>query len=296
MLTVVPAVLLALLDTDPDGPSWARPWIEQTLRSNLPGYIGPDGGQGPTAEHLRGWSVGATWGAETLVQSRPIVRGRGVDPVDDLLRTPASSVLATFCVTDPSGPGLVAPTPSKLSRFRRWLGVREGAALPPEHAAELRRGLPGFVARHQVDRSDGELVFLRFLSNLHAMGGLGKRYSPPDKIRDALAQTIEQLDELGVEGSHNMMVCDGRTFAMLHRSGTLLSFVPPPPVEPPPSDRRRSGPHAAVGSSLRAQRRRTNLLLCSDAPADDAPRAGAERIAPGVLSIDVRDPRALHRA
>lgn len=277
----VTAVLLALLDTDPDGPSWARSWVEQTLRDNLPGY---DESRGE--DRLRGWSVGAAWGAETLVQSRPIVRGGDIDPVDDLLRTPASCVVAAFRVQSSEHAGVVAPPPVKLSRFRRWLGVREGRPLPAERANELRSQLPGFLARHQVDRGDTELVFLSFLAHLHAAGGLGKTYSPASQIREALAATIEGLE---LEPPHNMMVSDGRTFAMLHDGGGLLSFEPPP-------DMRSSRPGRMRGGGLDPNGPRTNLLLCSESPPEHAPQNGGERVAPGVLSIDVREPRKLERS
>lgn len=275
----VAAVLLALLDAHPDGPAWARPWLAQTLQANLPGY----GDQGDGDRTLRGWSVGAAWGNETLVQSRPIVRGRTVDPLDDLLRTPAACVLAAFCVHSATRDGLVAPPAVKLSRVRRWLGVRVGGRLAPEQAAALREALPGFLSRHQVDRSDGELVFLTFLAELHAMGGLRKTYSPPDMIRQALTQTATRLE---LDPPHNMMVSDGRTFAMLHRGGSLLSFEPPPGLDRAPGLR-------VTGQS--DDGRRTHLLLHSLEVSDQAPQHGGERVAEGAFSLDVRRPRVIER-
>ncbi len=278
---LVSTVLLALLDAHPDGPAWARPWLDETLRANLPGYR-PDAGSGD--ESLRGWSVGAAWGNETLVQSRPIVRGRSVEPLDDLLRTPASCVVAAFGVYSASRDGLVIPPAVRLSRFRRWLGVRAGVSLDPGRAAEFRERLPGFLARHQVDRSDGELVFLSFLALLHERGGLRKTYSPPELIREALAATVERL---GLEPPHNMMISDGRTFAMLHQGGALLSFEPP--ASEAPSDT------TFAVSGKRFGTRRTNLLLhLAEAP-DTTPQHGGERVAEGVFSLDVRQPRALSR-
>lgn len=287
MLGHVAAVLLALLDAHPDGAAWARPWLAQTLRANLPGYamaqaVAQAGDDADADVTLRGWSVGAAWGNETLVQSRPIVRNRDVDPLDDLLRTPASCVLAAFNVHSATRDGLVVrPTPA-LSRFRRWLGVRVGAALPAEHAASLRKDLPGFLDRHQVDRSDGELVFLSFLATLHALGGLRKTYTPPELIREALEAAAQRLE---LDAAHNFMVSDGRTFAMVHRGGALLSFEPPPAAAPARfrvTGQGREGP-------------RTNLLLHSPQAPVTAPQQGGERVAEGVLSIDVRSPRAIER-
>ncbi|MCX4244423.1 hypothetical protein [Paraliomyxa miuraensis] len=271
------AVLLALLDAHPDGAAWARPWLTQTLRANLPGY---DDALGDLT--LRGWSVGAAWGNETLVQSRPIVRNRDVDPIDDLLRTPASCVVAAFSVHSAAREGLVAtPTPA-LSRYRRWLGVRVGTPLPANRASGLRQALPGFLERHQVDRSDGELVFLSFLAKLHDMGGLRKTYSPPEIIRQALQAAV---DELGVEPPHNVMVSDGRTFAMAHHGGALLSFEPAPDAGP--------ARFRVTGSATSGPR--TNLLLHTPQAPVQAPMQGGERVGEGVLSIDVRTPRAIER-
>lgn len=278
MLAHVTAVLLALLDAHPDGPAWARPWLEETLRNNLPGYA--EGGD----VTLRGWGVGAVWGNETLVQSRPIVRDRAVDPLDDLLRTPASCVLAAFCVQPRNPSSLVAPPATKLSRFRRWLGVRVGTPVPAEHAAVLRRDLPGFLSRHQVDRGDGELVFLSFLAELHAAGGLRKTYSPPDLIRQALQATAEKLQ---LDPPHNFMVSDGRTFAMLHEGGSLVSFEPPPVAVGQPRRFRVTGEADDT--------RGTNLLLHGERAAPGTPQHGGERVAPGVFTIDVRRPRTIER-
>lgn len=274
----VSVVLVALLDAHTEGASWARPWLVETLCGNLPGYA-----EGSDLT-LRGWSVGAAWGNETLVQSRPIVRDRSVDPVDDLLRTPASCVIAAFGVQPANGAGLAAPPVIKLSRFRRWLGVRVGCSLPAERSAALRRDLPGFLERHQVDRSDRELVFLTFLAQLHAAGGLRKTYSPPDLIREALRATVDRLE---LEPPHNLMVSDGRTFAMLHEGGSLLSF------EPPITDAQPRQRFRVTGE--RDDGRRTNLLLHSESDPPEAPQHGGERVAPGPFSIDVRRPRAIER-
>lgn len=283
MLGTVSFALLALLDAHPDGAVWARPWLVSTLRANLPGY--DDSNHDLT---LRGWSVGAAWGNETLVQSRPIVRNRDIDPIDDLLRTPASCVVAAFSVHSAARDGMVAPAPSPaLSRYRRWLGVRVGAPLPAARAAALRQALPSFLERHQTDRSDGELVFLSFLAQLHELEGLGKSYDPPELIRQALDNTVRRLE---LEPPHNLMVSDGRTFAMVHQGGSLSSFEPPHEGSP----RFRVAGQSGDG-------RRTNLLLLTPQayehtpPYHQTPLQGGERIAEGVFSIEARSPRAIER-
>jgi len=276
MLGTVSVALLALLDAHPDGAAWARPWLVSTLRANLPGYDDSD-----RDLTLRGWSVGAAWGNETLIQSRPIVRNRDIDPIDDLLRTPASCVVAAFSVHSAARDGLIASPSPALSRYRRWLGVRVGAPLPAARAAALRQALPGFLERHQTDRSDGELVFLSFLAQLHELDGLGKSYAPPELIRRALELTVERVE---LEPPHNLMVSDGRTFAVVHQGGALTSFEPP--VEGTPKGFRVSG---------QGDGRRTNLLLLTPQAFEHTPRQGGERIADGVFSIDARIPRVIER-
>lgn len=277
MLGHVSVALLALLDAHPDGAVWARSWLVGTLRANLPGY--DDAIRDLT---LRGWSVGAAWGNETLVQSRPIVRNRDIDPIDDLLRTPASCVVAAFCVHSAARDGMLAPAPSPaLSRYRRWLGVRVGAALPAARAAALRGALPSFLERHQTDRSDGELVFLSFLAQLHELDGLRKTYAPPELIRQALDLTVQRLE---LDPPHNLMVSDGRTFAMVHQGGALSSFEPPLASTP----RFRIAGQPGDG-------RRTNLLLLTPQAYEHTPREGGERVAEGVFSIDARTPRIIER-
>ena len=274
----VSVALLALLDAHPDGAAWARPWLVTSLRANLPGY---DDQAGDLT--LRGWSVGAAWGNETLVQSRPIVRNRDIDPIDDMLRTPASCVLAAFYVHSAARDGLVAPSHSPaLSRYRRWLGVRVGPPIVAAQAAALRQGLPGFLERHQTDRSDGELVFLSFLAQLHELDGLQKTYAPPELIRQALQLTAQRLE---LPSPNNLMVSDGRTFAMVHQGGALSSFEPP--HEDNPARFRMTG---QPGDG-----RRTNLLLLTPQAYEHTPQQGGERVAEGVFSIEARSPRLIER-
>ncbi|MCH9687319.1 MAG: hypothetical protein K0V04_38145 [Deltaproteobacteria bacterium] len=271
-------MLLALLDAHPEGPGWARSWLTDTLRASLPGY-----GEDDREHTLRGWSVGAAWGNETLVQSRPLVRTNDIDPIDDLLRTPASCVVAAFSVQSTGAGALVAPPAVKLSRFRRWLGVRVGQVLPQDLASHLRSSLPGFLSRHQVDRGDGELVFLTFLAQLHAAGGLRKTYSEPALIREALSATARAAE---IDPPHNLVVSDGRTFAMLHQAGSLVSFEPPPVDD--------AAPRFGV-TPTGVPNRPTNLLLHTEHPPSDAPQHGGERVAEGVFTIDVRSPRSIER-
>lgn len=272
------ATLVALLDSTADGPAWARRWVDEVLREHLPGWS-RDPAQ-PVA--LRGWSVGAVLGNEPLVQSRPIVRGRDVDPLDDLLRTPAACVVAAFASHDTRESEVTAKPVCRISRFRRFVGVRAEGELPVEVSRSLRADLPDFLARAQADRTDGELVFLTFLSELHRAGGLGNAFATPDRVHRALAALEARLPSVS---PHNLMVSDGRTFAMLHREGTLLAFDAP-------SD----APRPRVGLSVPAGGPAGKLLLYIPGAGPDTPVAGAEKIADGRLTIDARRPWLMQRA
>lgn len=270
-------MLCALLDPSPDGPAWARPWLEDVLRQ----HVTPKPPTGdPGAHGLRGWSVGAVVGNETLVQSRPIVRARDADPLDDFLRTASRCVIAAFSpqrrMSDVGSP----PAP-KISRFRRWVGVRAEAVLDDDARTTLVEQLPGFLSRSRTERTDGELLFLSFLAHLQRLGGLGAAYDPPERIRDALAALDQQLDGLT---PHNAMFSDGRSFGMLHRGGTVLLFEPPSDL-PRPQVRLTSDD--AQGASL---------LLYSPGPPPPQPIPGAERIADGMFTIETRAPRNLLRS
>ena len=269
-------MLCALLDPSPDGPGWARSWVEEVLEAHIYS-AGRSATEGPR-HGLHGWSVGAVSGNETLVQSRPIVRARDADPLDDLLRTASRCVIAAFAPRRPASDVAGAPAP-KISRFRRWVGVRAEADLATECRASLAERLPAFLARSRIERTDGELVFLTYLAHVQRLGGLGAAYDPPERIRDALAGLAGDLGD----GTHNIMVNDGRTFGMLHRGGTVLAFEPPADL-PRPQVRLTSNDAQA-----------TSLLLYTPQTLAPQPAPDAERVADGMFTIETRAPRRLTR-
>jgi len=272
--------LLALLDARPSGPAWDHAWLSDMLGEHLLRRVAANVGA-PLS--LRGWSVGSVVGNETFVQARPIVRDPEVEPVEDLLRTPAPCILAAFNAA-PGGDRLgETHTPIRLARFRRWIGVRAEAELDADTRRRLRDEVPDFLGRSQTLGNDGELVFQRFLAALHAAGALGSAYAPPEVVRRAL-RTTEAL--LG-DGPVNLMVSDGRTLGVVHRGGTLLLFQPP-----------------TVGSTRRALKiedearasPRGSLLWFDPGPPAEAPSPKAERIAEGVFTIESLRPRQIGRA
>jgi hypothetical protein len=231
---------------------------------------------------LRGWSVGSVVGNETFVQARPIVRDAEVEPIEDLLRTPAPCILAAFSA-GPGGERLgETHTPIRLARFRRWIGVRAEAELDADTRRRLREEVPDFLARSQTLGNDGELVFLRFLAALHAHGALGSAYAPPEVVRRAL-RTTEAL--LG-DGPVNLMVSDGRTLGVAHRGGMLLSFQPRTVAS------RRA---LKVEEDTTRTSARGNLLWFDPGPPAEAPVPNAERIAEGIFTIESSRPRVIGR-
>jgi hypothetical protein len=264
--------LAALLDARPNRPFWGRGWLEQVLARHLPGY--DDRGDAS----LCGWSVGAVVGNETLVQSRPVLRDRDTDPLDDLLRSSAACIVAAFASRDAAS--LVAdPAVVRVARYRRWMGVRDGEELSADQRVAVRAELPDFLARG-AGQSDTELVFLRFLAALHELGALGKAYASREAIRAALRATTERF----AAGRLNLFVSDGRTLGIVHRGGTLLAFEPPEDQRPSRSWR--------VGDDASAP---AQLFLWKAGPPPEAPDLGAERIAEGVLAVAAARPSLLER-
>lgn len=270
--------LLALLDARPSGPAWDHAWLSDMLGQHLLRRLASD----PTAElSLRGWSVGSVVGNETFVQARPIVRDPEVEPIEDLLRTPAPCILAAFNAI--AGNDRLGEThaPIKLARFRRWIGVRAEAELDADTRRRLRDEVPDFLGRSQTLGNDGELVFLRFLAALHTAGGLSSAYAAPELVRRALRTT----DALLGEGPVNLMVSDGRTLGVVHRGGMLLSFQPPTI-----GSRRALKLEDQARASVRG-----NLLWFDPGPASETPLPNAERIAEGTFTIESTRPRQIGR-
>jgi hypothetical protein len=280
---VATLTLAALLDARPNRPFWGRGWLEQVLGRHLPGYDADRDADRRAVlgdDELCGWSVGAGVGNETLVQSRPILRDRDTDPLDDLLRTSAACVVAAFA--NRSRNALVADTAAlvRVARYRRWMAVRDGDDLTPEDRVAVRAELPDFLAR-AAGQSDTELVFLRCLAELHERGALGKAFAPHDAIRAALRATGDRFPN----GPLNLFVSDGRTLGILHRGGTLLAFEPPREIRPGRSWKIDEGEPSAPAQ----------LFLWKAGPPPDAPDGGAERIAEGVLAVAAARPSFLER-
>jgi len=270
--------LLALLDARPSGPAWDHAWLSDVLGQHLLRRIAsnPAG-----ALQLRGWSVGSVVGNETFVQARPIVRDPEVEPVEDLLRTPAPCILAAFHAIDGGDRLGDTHSPIRLARFRRWIGVRAEAELDADSRRRLRDEVPDFLARSQTLGNDGELVFLRFLAALHGLGALGSPYAAPETVRRALRITEALLGD----GAVNLMVSDGRTLGVVHRGGTLLSFQPP-----------MTGHRRAIKFEDEARASaRASMLFYDPGPPLEAPLPNAERVAEGVFTIESLRPRLIVR-
>ena len=227
---------------------------------------------------VRAWSVGGVQDNETLVQSRPVVRDPKADFLADLLRVPTQTTLAAYAASPPGHGDPDRPMPAiAMTRFQRWVGVRAEADLEPDTRAALTAQLPDFLLRSSGGQpSDRALAVFGFLANLHADGGLGKAYAPPEQIRRALTALDERL---GRPARINLLVCDGRTVGVLHRGGRFVTVEAPSPARP----RAIAQPQArAVGCAL----------LFDPQPAPDP---GATVLDPGVFTTSVRQPGQLER-
>jgi hypothetical protein len=233
-----------------------------------------------------GWSVGAVSGGETLVQSRPIVRGADVDPVDDLLRANAACIVAAFATG--ADQRTTPRDPVRIARFRRFMGATAGPTLTEPLRRELESALPEFLARHNGSKTDTELMLMRVLASLHEQGVFGKALAPADALRRGLVELGRILDgqRESVGEAMAMFVSDGRTLAVMHRGGTLLSFEPPEALRPTARFRM----DGSAGPSVPA-----SMLLWMPGSGPPVPSVGAERIADGVLSVEATRPSELLR-
>jgi hypothetical protein len=260
--------LAALVHALPEGVPDAT-WLSAALQRHWSALSATSG--------VRAWSVGGVQDNETLVQSRPVVRDPKADFLADLLRVPTQTTLAAYAASPP-GHDPDRPMPAiAMTRFQRWVGVRAEADLHADARAALAAQLPDFLLRSSGGQpSDRALVVFGFLAGLHADGGLGKQYAPPEQIRQALTALDERL---GRPQRINLLVCDGRTVGVLHRGGQFVAVPAPVPARP----RAISQPHTrAVGCAL----------LFDPQPAPDP---GATVVEPGVFTTSVRQPGLLER-
>jgi hypothetical protein len=259
--------------------------MDNLLRERWADFVPPITQEPDAPTRVRAWSVGCVLGNETLVQSRPVVRDESLDFLDDFLRTAAPCTLGLYATTREAS----RPDEAAATRFQRWVGAASQnrlldgpAALESELRKQLRDEVPAFLARSLLKGSDDELLFFSFLSRLHKLGGLGSAYAPAELIRGALSQLSTDLRErLGDDYELNMMVYDGRSFAMLHRGGTLTRWQAPEREVP----RHRTGPMPAANIP-----RGSSLLVLSRVKARDP---GADPLPDGVFSIDPSDPHRL---
>jgi hypothetical protein len=273
----VPATqLVALLEARPVRPFWGRPWLEAVFEDHLPPIAPGDG------VRTLGWSVGAVFGAETLVQSRPIVRGKDVDLVDDLLRANAACTIAALSIgkDDAAAPRDVV----RIGRFRRWIGAMAGPSLPERLRRDMYSELPDFLSRSNGGgKTDAELMLMRVLASLHRNGVFSQAMPPAEAIRRGLAELAAMLPQ---DETRAMLISDGRTLGLLNRGGTLLSFAPPDALRP--TARFRIDGSAPPGLPA-------SLLMWLPSEPSVAPYAGTERIADGIVSAQASHPGDLVR-
>lgn len=240
---------------------------------HLPGYR-------PTAgdpRRLLGWSIGAVVDNETLVQSRPILRG-AVDPIDDLVRTPTPCTVGVFSSSD--GDDFVPRDVVRIARFRRWVAVDNHAALGSARREALLRDLPDFLARDAVGKTDGELLLLGFVAGLHRRGAFGKALPPAEATRAALADLREAFGP-GETEPLNLFITDGRNLGIIHETGTLLTFEPS--LTAPAGREFRVAPTSAPSA-------RASMFIWRAGPPSEEPEAGAERLGPGIYSVSAGAP------
>ncbi|TPV93639.1 MAG: hypothetical protein B7733_19475 [Myxococcales bacterium FL481] len=277
--------LIALIEAVPEQPCIDAAWLDRELRSrwSLPACAAPsaaeaaheaDPNPGPKAT-IEAWAVATVSGNETLVQSRPRVVSDSACFLDDLLRPRTRCTIGAYSVAPEGSRPATIPVP----RYHRWVGFATGTgtARASEVARTLCQSLPPFLQRARGQHERDCPLFFAFLGCLHGAGGLGQRYPEPAEVRAALRDLNDQLGEAGSDA--NLMVTDGRSFAVLHRCRAFaLTSLGEPAGR---SSRPGSGPVLAGRHTPAA-----SVLILSETDAEPT----ARRLARGVFSIDLDAP------
>lgn len=274
-----PVALIALIESVPEQPCIEPSWLDSQLRVHWSSYAAavpsPDANP-PVArprDAIESWAVATVSGNETLVQSRPRVRAAGGAFLEDLLRPRTRCTLGAYAATvDGKRPAAIA-----VPRYHRWVGFVAGDEASPsaDAARSLCASLPPFLARARGQAERDCPLFFAFLGCLHAAGGLGQVYPRSELVREALS-TLRNRLEAAAEHT-NLMVTDGRSFAMLHQSGYVTRELVGERV-----DRRRSGP-------VLAGRRTPSAATLVLGGAAEPPTADG-LVPRGVFSVDVDTP------
>ncbi len=259
-----------MLEARPDRPFWGRSWVESAFEAHVRGYAAGD-------ERLDGWSVGGCMGAETLVQSRPVARDTD-NAVRDLLRSGARCSLGVFHSS--TATGHPDPQTPQTARFRRWMAAVAAPPLTEGRRATLLGALPPFLARDAARAPDVQLHLLTVLAQLYAAAGFQNAFAQPESVAEALRTYVAQDAE---QAPHAMLMSDGRTLALLVRTGCLLSSLPP--LDARPATGLISAPAGFMPASL--------WIWTPDSPA--APPRDAERLGAGIYTVDAANPGSPRR-
>lgn len=116
-------------------------------------------------------------------------------------------------------------TKIEVCRFQRWIGVQAEQELPNLAVQPAWDDLPPFLRRSVRQKSLSEYVFMRFLSFLHADGGLGKPYASGEQILTWLFASLNRL--LQHLSCLHFFVNDGRTLGILQHLGWRFTDLRP---------------------------------------------------------------------
>ena len=284
--------LTALLDAVPqrtiDRPEKLE-WADRTLARHWPTW-GDASADGASADRAHAWGTGSVVNNETLVQTRPLVRGSARPFVEDLLRAEARITVGAFSSRPPGGTERLPNVP--VARYHRWVIVAshcERLADDAQLRVPLQAGLPDFLTRASGRGTTPEVLLFALLAELHRGGELGSTYTAPQAIGRALAWLDARFAELAgapAEGephaAPNLLLTDGRTLGVLHRHERLFQTEAPGDGEDDPSRRPL------------ARRRRTGMLVFAQQSArDDLHDTPCRELDPGVLVFDPASPTPL---
>ncbi len=232
-VTVHFAARVSRIDTKSLLPDLVTPLLQAGWES--PADLSEDNVERDGPAYGYAWTVGSVTGAETLVQTRPVVRSDLASFTKDFLRT--SSTTALGMITRRSGP---LDKPGEVARFHRWVGVARGGALAPasdaaraDFEARFAPQLPDFLQRARSSSSASEWALLLVIGELHARERLSSVPARPEEIRGAVARTLEKLERAN-GGETDLLISDGATVAGSLSCHHLVHAVEAS-VDPPPS-------------------------------------------------------------
>ena len=174
------------------------------------------------------WGVGFYQAGEVLLQKRPRPPAGAVDLFTLLGGLRTDLVLAqVLAPVDRAAEAEPRNEDTPPYRFRSWLWMDDGPALPSEESrvlGECAEALPAFLRRNIRGNQDGEKIFHLFLDELRTRGGLDRDVGP-GSVSAALAAALVRLDAaVGAVPPRAVLLADGQHLVGVSRGVPLWLY------------------------------------------------------------------------